>query len=425
MRRRRPFLNRDFQLLWIGETLSDIGSQSSAIAYPLLVLALSGSPTQAGIVGLAKWLPVALCSMPAGVLADRFNRKHLMIFCDAVRLLGALSIVLALLFGRPSFAQIIVVSFVEGGLFATAHIAERGALAQVVLREQLQQAVALNEGRSYAAALIGPSLGGLLFSIARAVPFITDAASYLCSSVAVAATHSDFQVRSDAPRRPWREVRGELLEGLHWYREQPFYRTTSLLFAAGNPMFLAIFLLILLLARAHHATASEIGVMFTISSAGGLIGALLVGPLSRRLSPRELLMGGPWLALAVLLLLLLVHNALLIGAIAACAEFMAPAVNAVVAGSRIAAVPDQLQGRIQAIATTSSMSLTWFGPLAVGFLFDRLGASGTTLAVAGWALGLALAATAAPSIRHHAPGREPVVAKASTDDLARDLAHDL
>jgi hypothetical protein len=83
----------------------------------------------------------------------------------------------------------------------------------------------------------------------------------------------------------------------------------------------------------------------------------------------------------------------------------------VVAGSRIAVAPDELQGRIQAIATTGSMSLTWLGPLAVGVLFDRLGGSGTTLAVAGWALALALAATLAPSIRHHLPGAVPVAAQ--------------
>lgn len=403
MRAERLLLNRDFQLLWIGETLSDIGSQSAAIAYPLLVLALDGSPTEAGVVGLAKWLPLALFSLPAGVLADRFNRKHLMVFCDVMRLIGALSIVLALVVGRPAFVQILAVSFIEGALFATAHIAERGALAQVVSREQLQDAVARNEARSYAASLVGPSLGGVLFAIARMVPFIADAASYLCSTVAVISTRVDFQLPSQEPRRPWREVRAELREALQWYREQPFYRTTSMLFAAGNPMFLGMFLLILLLAREHHATASQIGVMFTISSAGGLIGALLVGPLSRRLRPRTLLIGGPWLALAVLLLLLVVHNPLLMGAVAAGAEFLAPAVNAVVAGSRIAVAPDALQGRVQAIATTSSMSLTWLGPLAVGFLFDRLGGGGTTLAVAGWALALALVSTSAPSIRHHLP----------------------
>lgn len=407
MRTRRLFLNRDFQLLWVGEALSDIGSQSSTVAYPLLVLALTGSPSKVGIVGLAKWLPLAIFSLPAGVLADRLNRKHLMIGCDAVRLLGAASIVVALALGRPSFLQIVVVSFLDGGLFATAHIAERGALRQIVEREQLRDAVARNEGRSSAAALIGPSLGGLLFSITRALPFVADAASFLCSTTAVAATRSDFQVPSDQPARPWGEMRGELLEGLRWMRGQPFYRTTSLLFALGNPLFTGLFVLTLLLAHHDHGSASEIGVMFTIVGAGGLLGAVLAGPLCRAMSARALIIAGPWLATGVLLMLLVVHNPLLIGLVVACVEFMAPATNAVVAGSRIALAPDELQGRIQAVATTTSMALVWLGPLAVGFLFGRLGASGTTLAVAGWALAMALLATAAPSIRHHAPAREP------------------
>ena len=149
--------------------------------------------------------------------------------------------------------------------------------------------------------------------------------------------------------------------------------------------------------------------MFTIMSAGGLLGAILAGPLCRAMSARALIIAGPWLAVGVLLMLLVVRNPLLIGLVVACAEFMAPATNAVVAGSRIAVAPDQLQGRIQAVATTTSMALVWLGPLAVGLLFGRLGAAGTTLAAVGWALCLAVAATAAPSIRHHAPARGDVL----------------
>jgi MFS family permease len=400
---RRFFLNRDFQLLWIGETLSDIGSQSSTVAYPLLVLALTGSPTKAGVVGLAKWLPVTLFSLPAGVLVDRFNRKHLMIACDGLRLLGAASIVVALATGRPSFAQIVIVAFFDGGLFAAAMIAERGALRQVVERDQVQDAVARNEARTNTAALIGPTLGGALFAVARALPFVLDAVSFLGSMSAVAATRADFQLAGDQPARPWHEMRGEMLDGLRWMRRQPFYRTTSMLFALGNPMFVGLALLVLLLAHREHAPSAEIGLMFTIVGAGGLLGALLAGPLRRALSARALLITGPWVGVCVVLTLLVLHNAILFGLSLACVESLAPATNAVVAGSRIAIAPDHLQGRIQAVSTATSMALVWFGPLAVGFLFDRLGPVGTTLAVAGWALGLALLATGAPSIRHHRP----------------------
>jgi len=144
--------NRDFMLLWSGETLSELGSQISTVAFPLLVLALTGSPAQAGVVGLAKWLPLALFALPAGVAADRVNRKHLMIACDAGRALALASIPVVLAIGRPPYLQIIAVAFVDGALFAVSHITERSALAQLVPAAQLPAAVAQNEARWFGQA---------------------------------------------------------------------------------------------------------------------------------------------------------------------------------------------------------------------------------------------------------------------------------
>ena len=117
MRRALLLDNRDFTLLWGGETLSEVGSQVSTVAYPLLVLALTGSPTKAGVVGLARWLPLAVFALPAGALADAVDRKRLMIACDAIRMLGAASIALAVLLGRPAYLQLVAVAFLDGGLF--------------------------------------------------------------------------------------------------------------------------------------------------------------------------------------------------------------------------------------------------------------------------------------------------------------------
>jgi MFS family permease len=271
--RRRMFLNRDFQLLWIGQTLSDVGSQSSAVAYTLLVLALTGSPSKAGVVGLAKWLPLAVFSIPAGALADRLNRKHLMIGSDAIRLLAAASIVLALIIGHPSYLQIVLVAFLDGTLYITSGIAERGALRQVVELDQLQDAVARNEARANAAGLAGPTLGGLLFSIGRLVPFAFDCVSFLCSTLATAATHADFQVRNQETQPgPWREIHRSMLDGFKWLRGQPFYRTAAALFAFTNPLFAGLSLLVILLARHYHASSGEIGVMLTIMGISGLLG---------------------------------------------------------------------------------------------------------------------------------------------------------
>ncbi len=400
MRRQRPLRNRDFLLLWGGEALSEVGSQTSTVAYPLLVLALTGSPAKAGVVGLARWLPLAIFSLPAGVLADRFDRKRLMIGCDVIRMLGAASIVVALVLGQPAYAQIVLVAFLDGGLFITSYICERGALRHVVAPEQLQDAVAANEARSFAAGIVGPSLGGLLFSLAQALPFAVDAASFLGSTAAIASTRSRFQTAPETAARPWREMRSEVAEGVAWLRGQPFFRTTALLFAAGNPIFTGLYLLAILLARHHHASTAMIGVMLTIIGVGGLIGAVIAGPIRRRVGARGLIVGEPWLALGVVLLMLVAHNPLLIGVLVGATEFVTPATNAVVAGSRIAAAPDHLQGRVQSVATTMAMSLAWLGPLAVGYLFEHTGPATTILVVAAWTLGLALCATVAPSIRH-------------------------
>jgi len=71
--------NREFMLLWSGQALSGLGSQISQVAYPLLVLAVTGSPAKAGIVGFAQQVPIAVLALPAGALADHLNRKRLMI----------------------------------------------------------------------------------------------------------------------------------------------------------------------------------------------------------------------------------------------------------------------------------------------------------------------------------------------------------
>ena len=97
--------NRDFVLLQVGQTLSTIGSESVGIAYPLLVLAVTGSPAQAGVVGFARIVPWALFGFAAGVVADRLNRKRVMIVSDLIRIVAVLTLVVALAAGHTSVVR--------------------------------------------------------------------------------------------------------------------------------------------------------------------------------------------------------------------------------------------------------------------------------------------------------------------------------
>ena len=240
--RRWPLLqHRDYMLLWSGELLSELGSQSSAVAYPLLILALTGSAAKAGVGGLAKWLPLAVFAIPAGALADRVDRKRLMIACDAIRMVGAASIVVMLVISAPSYGQVLAVAFVDGALFTTSYVCERGALRQVVPTEHVQDAVAQNEARSFAAGIVGPPLGGALFAIARALPFIFDAVSFLCSMTMISLTRGRFQTTPSATSAVPRKIRSDVADGFAWLWQHPFFRTTSTLFALGNPVFTGLY----------------------------------------------------------------------------------------------------------------------------------------------------------------------------------------
>lgn len=381
-------------LLWSGQALSSLGSQISLVAYPLLTLALTGSAAKAGVVGFAHNLPVALLAIPAGVLADRMDRRHLLVGCDAVRALALAAIPIGLLVGDLPYAVIVIVSAIDGSGFVVSYVAERGVLRRVVADEDLGEAVARNESRIFGAMVAGPPLGGALFGIARALPFIADVASYGVSAVTKLLITTDFQ----EPRTEATPARAR--EGLKWLWERPFFRTCSLLFALSNPVFAGLSLLAVLVAKEHRASSALVGVMLGIMAGGGLVGALLAPRLQRRLSARFVLIGENLMLALAIPWLLLAHAPVVIGLILAAGILITPVTNSIVVGYRVALAPDELQGRIQAASTLISFSLGWLGPLLVGLLVEDLGSTATILVVTGWALVLTLAAAGSRAFRH-------------------------
>jgi MFS family permease len=385
--------NRDFQLLWSGQALSALGSRVSAVAFPLLVLASTGSAAKAGIVVFAGTLPLLLFTLPAGVLVDRLDRKRLMIACDATRALALGSIPVALGFDRLTFAHVVAVAAIEGVGFTLFDVADRAALRHVVPFDQLPAAVSRIQAREYAAILLGKPLGGLLFGFGRALPFVFDAISYAASAVSVLLIRARLQEPRVTPKR---HVLAEVGEGVAWLARHRILRTTSLLSAASDAVLNALLLVVIVAGARRGGSSLEIGTALAFIGVGGLLGAVLSTRIAPRLSIRATVVGSLAVVAAVLPLLAVAPHPLLIGALYGAMFVPFPTWNAVVGAYQLAVVPDRLQARVQSVRTLLNLGTVPFSALAVGFALDRTSA---TAIVAAFSVGMGVVVVVAATSR--------------------------
>ena len=387
--------NRDFVLLEAGRLLSGAGSQSSSIAYPLLVLAVTSSPAKAGVVGFARVLPQVVFGLLAGVAADRWNRKRLMISADVVRACAVGALGVGLLVGGVPWWVIPVVAFVEGAGSTVFAPAGAGALRSVVPARQLPTAVGAQRARMSALMLAGPPVGGALFGLGRAVPFVVDACSYVFSFVSLAAMRTPFQ----EAREPQTEsVRSRIAEGIRFLWSRPFLRTCSLLYGLGNPLMPAVLLVVVVVGQRQGLSGGAIGLLVASLGAAALLGSL-VSPLLRRALPIRaiiLLELWTWLGCWVFVAWPSVYALL---AVVLPFGVAAPVTDSVVEGYRVALTPDRLLGRVEAARSTVSLLLMPLGPLLAGVLLAAASARATIAVVALCGLGLAVWGTLSRSIR--------------------------
>ncbi|MGZ4290389.1 MAG: MFS transporter [Gaiellaceae bacterium] len=388
--------NRDFVLLQTGQTLSTIGPESTAIAYPLLVLAVTHSPAQAGIVGFARIVPWALFGFVAGVVADRHNRKRIMIASDGIRIAAVSSLLVAFAVDRISVVQIALVAFVEGTLYVFFNVAELGALRSVVPARQLPAAAAAEQARYSTVFVVAPPLGGALFGLGRALPFLADVLSYVFSVTSLFAMRTPFQdARENAPA----DLRAELVEGVRWLWQHRFFRACALLFSWVNLIYEALFLVLIVVGRREGLSGGQIGLLIATFGVCSLLGSMIAPRVSRLLSMRALVIGGFWLQMGFALFLLKPSVYVLLAGCVPVAVFN-PSVNAAVIGYRTAVVPDRLTGRVGGVARTIALCTAAFGPLSAGLLLHWFSPRETISAYAVFMLLLCVLGTLNPSIRN-------------------------
>ena len=279
------FRLRDFRLLWGGETVSELGSQVSLIAIPLVaVTTLAATPFQMGVLTAASTAAFLAIGLPAGVWVDRIRRRHVMIGVDLGRLLTLGSIPVAYALGVLHLPQLYIVALVSGVFTVFFDVAYQSYLPSLVGREHLIEGNAKLTGSAQVAQVAGPSLAGVLVqAISGPYAVAVDAASFLVSAVAVGGIRTDEPVPS-VPETGHPSLRHDIGQGLRFVFGNPLLRAITATTGSGN-FFSGIqaAVEIIFLVTVVHAKPAIIGLVFAVGSVGGLLAAVVASPIARRI----------------------------------------------------------------------------------------------------------------------------------------------
>ncbi len=341
--------NHDYLLLLVSQCISQLGTQASQLAFPLLVYAFSGSAAWTGAAtGLVAWPFVVLC-LPAGAFVDRLDRKRLMLMCDVSRGIILASIPLAMWLGHLTLLHLCLAALGEGICYTFFSLAEASCLPQVVAPEQIAQATGQQGVAAQLAYTIGPSLGGGLLALGRALPFLVDAASYAVSVAALLRIRGAFQ-----QERKTEQARGnlrlEIAEGLRWLLGQRTIRFLALLAGVGNAVDNFVFLFFLVMLTRAGISPGIIGLGYALTGLAGILGAGLSDKVQARWGVGRVSVATQVLMCMLLPLFFLAQRVPLLLLVAAPAlAFLSILQGYVQYAYRRTLIPDGLQGRVNSL----------------------------------------------------------------------------
>ncbi|HKN95957.1 MAG TPA: MFS transporter [Pseudonocardiaceae bacterium] len=385
--------NSGFRLLWIGQVISSTGSEAALIAYPLLVLVLTGSAVIAGAVGTAALAARLALGLPGGALSDRFDRRLTMIVCDGVRAVGLALLTALVLVHLATWPVVLAVAVVDEAANALFDPSANAAVPDIVPDGQLEQAWAATEARGYAASLAGPALGGFLFGLGRAVPFLVDALSYLVSVAAVSRIRGRFRPEPAAERRA---LLREAADGVRLVLRNPLLRAVLIQAPLVNFAFNGVIFTITVALRQHGSAPAVIGVAQAGIAAGGLLGAVAAARLQRRLPMRRMVIGLNVADTVLFALAALILPSPLVAIPVAAALLLAPAANAALSAAEMRTTPEHMRGRVSGTVFLGAMSMAALAPLAAGLLVQH---TSGRWAIAAFAAATGVAAVLAVTLR--------------------------
>jgi len=380
--------NRDFVRLWVALTISYLGDFFSFFAIPLLVFTLTGSALQTGLSLAFATVPYVVVSPFAGVLVDRVDRRRVMVWSRIAEALLIGSIPVASVLGWLTVGQIYAVGFLAGSSAVIFGAATLSATPNLVTREQLVPANALQQTSLSVCSLIGPPLAGLVVAATGApvAALAVDAVSFVVAALLIATIRRPMQASRDGLSA--QGVFADIGEGFRYVWAHRLVRTIALVLFTFNVMLGGVLSqLVVYGSRVLRLDTVSLSLLFAVEGAGTILGAAIASRIGRR-----------W-PLGPIVLVVLPINALSVGALGLAPNpavaFVAITVLGVAStvmfvnllALRQRIVPDRLQGRVHATARAIAVSGTPAGALLAGVLVGPLGGVRTVfLVLAGLAL---------------------------------------
>ena len=378
----------DFRRLWVGETVSQFGSQVSLLAIPYIAtVLLQATPFEVALLGALQFLPFLLFTLPAGAWVDRLRRRPILISGALVRVVALGTIPIAWALGMLTIWQLYLVSFVAGLATVFFDVAYQSYVPALVKRDELVEGNAKLQASEASAGVVGPGLGGALVGLVGA-PFavVADALSYLASAFFVwrierPEPHPEEERRTAGRARE--PLRRQVAEGLRFVLGNPYLRAIAGATSSSNLFSNMIYAIMpVYLYRELGLSAATAGVIFGIGGLGTLAGALVAGRVSARVGLGRTVivfvaLDGP----AMLLLAFAPHDAPVAWLVASVAlgGFAVVVYNVNQVSYRQAICPTEMQGRMNA-----TMRFLVWGTIPIGAVLGGLAATAVGVHDAIW-----------------------------------------
>jgi MFS family permease len=389
--------NRDFRTVLVGQGISALGDAVSVTTMPLLVLVLTGSGLQMGIVGVLQRLPDLLFGLPAGAYADRWDRRRMMLSADAGRAILTALIPLAAVLGLPVMGVVLLLSFPINVCRVIFMAGWTATIPNLVGRRQLGRATGVFEAISGGSFIIGPAIAGLIVARIGAAPTLAiDAVSFAASALSLTLIRRPLR---SSDRQPGTSLVHEMAEGVRYITHHRVLRDVVAFWSAISLVSAPVIPAVTFYVTIDRGLGpSAFGFVISAYSVGTLVGALLGGRhMSGRLAPR-LLLGNLAVAFATAGLALTASLPVMV-----LFAFFSGAFQSIVLVAyvtvRAASSPDEVLGRVGSTARTISVGFQPIGLLIGGVLLDSLHGGPTLLVIAVLTAASSMLFALSPAIR--------------------------